>query len=102
MAVRSLGESEAITDTPRRELRVLSDHELLNLTWFRYAGGERGADPHIHEHHTDAFYVLSGEVTLGLGPELEEVVASGRERSSSSPRASCTASGTPARPRPAS
>src|SRR6266545_110372 len=69
------GEGEAITDTARRELRILSDHDLLNLTWTRHAAGERGAEPHIHKHHTDAFYVLEGEVTFGLGPERERVVA---------------------------
>src|SRR5438128_6991959 len=69
-------EGEAITDTATRELRILCDHDLLNLTWTRHAAGERGAEPHVHLHHTDAFYVLAGEVTLGIGPELERVVAS--------------------------
>ena len=69
------GEGEAVSDTPERELRILSDHELLNLTWTRHVAGERGAEPHVHLHHTDAFYVLAGEVTFGLGPELEKLVA---------------------------
>jgi len=68
-------EAEAISDTPQRELRILSDHELLNLTWTRHAAGERGAEPHVHLHHTDAFYVLAGEVAFVLGPELEKLVA---------------------------
>jgi quercetin dioxygenase-like cupin family protein len=68
-------EAEAISDTPERELRILSDQELLNLTWTRHAAGERGAEPHVHRHHTDAFYVLTGEVTFVLGPELEKLVA---------------------------
>lgn len=61
-------------DTAERELRILSDHDLLNVTWTRHAAGERGADPHVHEHHTDAFYVLAGEMTFGLGPDLERLV----------------------------
>jgi quercetin dioxygenase-like cupin family protein len=69
------GEGEAIVDTAERELRILSDHDLANVTWTRHAAGERGAEPHIHKHHTDAFYVLEGEVTFGLGPEPERVVA---------------------------
>jgi mannose-6-phosphate isomerase-like protein (cupin superfamily) len=69
------GEGEAITHTAERELRVFCDHDLLNLTWTRHAAGERGAEPHIHKHHTDAFFVLQGEVTFGLGPELQQVVA---------------------------
>ncbi len=31
--------------------------------------GERGAEPHVHLHHVDAFYVLSGEMTLRVGPD---------------------------------
>jgi quercetin dioxygenase-like cupin family protein len=61
--------------TPERELRILCDHDLLNLTWTRHAVGERGAEPHIHKHHTDAFYVLQGDVTFVLGPQLERMVA---------------------------
>jgi mannose-6-phosphate isomerase-like protein (cupin superfamily) len=72
LAVR---EAEAIVDTAERELRILADHELLNLTWTRHAAGERGAEPHVHLRHTDAFYVLEGEVTFGLGPELEKLEA---------------------------
>ncbi|HKP19163.1 MAG TPA: cupin domain-containing protein [Gaiellaceae bacterium] len=68
-------EGEAIVDTPARELRILSDHELLNLTWTRHVAGERGAEPHVHLRHTDAFYVLAGELTFGIGPDLERVVA---------------------------
>jgi mannose-6-phosphate isomerase-like protein (cupin superfamily) len=70
------GEGEAIVDTAQRELRILSDHDWLNMTWTRHAAGERGAEPHIHRRHTDAFYVLEGEMTVRLGPDLEEVVGS--------------------------
>jgi quercetin dioxygenase-like cupin family protein len=70
------GEGEAIVDTSSRELRILSDHELLNLTWTRHVAGERGADPHVHRRHTDAFYVLAGEMTFRLGPDFEAVVGS--------------------------
>ena len=45
------------------------------MTWFRYRPGEKGPDPHIHKHHTDAFYVLEGELELALGPELTPVRA---------------------------
>src|ERR671922_14016 len=44
------------------------------VTWFRYAPGEKGPDPHVHHRHTDAFYVLEGELELGLGPGAAEVV----------------------------
>jgi quercetin dioxygenase-like cupin family protein len=44
------------------------------VTWFRYAPGEKGPEPHIHRHHTDAFYVLEGELELRLGPGAAETV----------------------------
>jgi mannose-6-phosphate isomerase-like protein (cupin superfamily) len=69
-------EGEAISDTPERELRILCDHDWLHVTWTRHAAGERGAEPHIHLHHVDAFYVLAGELALRVGPELDRVAAS--------------------------
>jgi quercetin dioxygenase-like cupin family protein len=69
------GEGEAITDKPNRELRLLCTHPLLTLGWYRYGEGERGAEPHVHREHSDAFYVLDGQVTVRIGPELEPVVA---------------------------
>lgn len=69
-------EGEAISDTPNRELRILCEHDWLNVTWTRHAEGERGAEPHVHLHHVDAFYVLAGELALQVGPELDRVAAS--------------------------
>ena len=39
-----------------------------------YAGGEEGADLHVHRRHTDSFYALDGTVTVPLGPAGAEVV----------------------------
>src|SRR3954451_25006409 len=64
------GEGETTTDRPERTLRILCDFEQLIVTWFRYEPGEKGPDPHIHRQHSDAFYVLEGEVEFGLGPEI--------------------------------
>jgi quercetin dioxygenase-like cupin family protein len=64
------GEGEVVTDRPERTLRILADLDDLIVTWFRYEPGESGPDPHIHQHHTDAFYVLEGEIEVTLGPEL--------------------------------
>jgi quercetin dioxygenase-like cupin family protein len=69
------GGGEVIVDTPARELRILCEHDWLDATWTRHAAGERGAEPHVHLHHVDAFYVLSGEMTLRVGPDLDRVVA---------------------------
>lgn len=67
------GEGETITDRPERTIRVLVEHEALTLSLFRYEPGEKGPDPHVHRRHTDAFYVLDGELELGLGPEVERI-----------------------------
>lgn len=72
--LRRTGEGETIFDSDRSTLRVLVDREELTVTWFRYARGEEGPDPHVHHRHTDAFYVLEGELELGLGPSAAETV----------------------------
>jgi quercetin dioxygenase-like cupin family protein len=69
------GEGEAITDKPDRKLRLLSAHEWLTYGWYRYGEGQRGAEPHVHREHSDGFYVLDGQITVRLGPELEPLVA---------------------------
>ena len=66
-------ESEAIVNRPERELRILCDHDWLHVTWTRHAEGQRGAEPHIHLHHVDGFFVLAGRMALRVGPELEQV-----------------------------
>jgi quercetin dioxygenase-like cupin family protein len=69
------GEGETVTDRPERTLRILAELDELIVTWFRYEPGEKGPDPHVHHHHTDAFYVLEGELEVSLGPELQTVRA---------------------------
>src|SRR2546421_12527317 len=64
------GEGETVTDRAERTLRILVETEQVIVTWFRYEPGEEGPEPHIHRHHTDAFYVLEGELDVGLGPEV--------------------------------
>jgi quercetin dioxygenase-like cupin family protein len=68
------GEGETIFDQPQRTLRVIADREELTVTWFRYESGQEGPDPHIHRRHTDAFYVLEGELEFGLGPDVSPIV----------------------------
>jgi quercetin dioxygenase-like cupin family protein len=69
------GEGEVVVDQPKRTLRILMSHELLVVTWTRHETGERGAEPHVHRRHTDAFYVLEGEMTFRIGPDLERRTA---------------------------
>jgi len=67
------GEGETVTDRPERTLRILAELEQVIVTWFRYEPGQEGPDPHIHRQHTDAFYVLEGEVEFKLGPGLKTI-----------------------------
>lgn len=67
------GEGETVTDRPERTLRILCEFEQIIVSWFRYEPGEEGPDPHVHRQHTDAFYVLEGEVDFGLGPEVTRI-----------------------------
>jgi quercetin dioxygenase-like cupin family protein len=71
----SPGEGETVTDRPERTLRILAELDELIVTWFRYEPGEVGPDPHVHRQHTDAFYVLTGELEFSLGPEQQTVAA---------------------------
>src|SRR5215210_8060837 len=73
-AVIPPGGGEVIGDTPGRRVEILSDHDGLHATWSRFGPGRDGAYPHIHRRHTDLFYVLAGELTIGLGPDREETV----------------------------
>jgi mannose-6-phosphate isomerase-like protein (cupin superfamily) len=74
------GEGETVSDRAERNVIVKCDHELVDVTWTRYEAGEVGPDPHLHRQHADAWYVLEGELTFGLGPggnELRCVPAGG-------------------------
>jgi mannose-6-phosphate isomerase-like protein (cupin superfamily) len=59
-------EGEIIGDAPDRRVEILSDVEPLHATWSRFGPHRRGADLHVHQHHTDLFYVLAGELTVML------------------------------------
>jgi quercetin dioxygenase-like cupin family protein len=69
------GEGETTTDRPERTLRILCELEQLIVSWFRYEPGEEGPDPHVHRQHSDAFYVLEGEVDFDLGPDVTRITA---------------------------
>ncbi len=67
------GQGETVTDRAERTIRILLDHEHAAVTWTRYEAGERGPDPHVHDRHWDSFYVLEGELELGLGTDSAPV-----------------------------
>jgi len=73
--VLSPEQAQPVSDrSPARVVKVLLESTPLDVTWSQFGPHEPGADPHIHHHHEDAFYVLEGEVTLTIGPEREQLV----------------------------
>ena len=72
--LRFAEQGEVVTDRPERTIRILADLPELCLTWTRYGPGEEGPGPHVHHEHVDAFFILTGELNFGLGPEVERVV----------------------------
>jgi quercetin dioxygenase-like cupin family protein len=69
------GEGETTTDRPERILRILAELDDVIVSWFRYEPGEEGPEPHVHRQHTDGFYVLEGELEIGLGPDVRKLPA---------------------------
>jgi quercetin dioxygenase-like cupin family protein len=69
------GEGETTTDRAEKTLRILVELDELIVSWFRYSPGEDGPEPHVHYQHTDAFYVLEGQLELMLGAERQIVTA---------------------------
>jgi quercetin dioxygenase-like cupin family protein len=59
-------DGESITDRPGRRATVLVDAEELIVSEFAYGPGERGASPHVHHHHADAFLVVEGEFAFAM------------------------------------
>jgi quercetin dioxygenase-like cupin family protein len=69
------GEGETVNERSEHTVRLLCAHDLLDVTWSQFGPEERGATPHVHYEHTDSFYVLEGEVSFRIGPDLERVTA---------------------------
>ena len=61
-----------VGDSEDRRVEILCDRDELCATWTRFGPGRDGANPHVHRHHTDLFYVLDGELTIGLGSDRQE------------------------------
>jgi quercetin dioxygenase-like cupin family protein len=69
VVVRRIGgdDGEAIGNrTETRRATLLVDADELTVTEFFYGPGERGAQPHVHHLHSDAFFVLEGELTFSM------------------------------------
>ena len=67
---------EQIIHSPARQGNFVIAREDLTVTHARYAAGEQVAGRHVHHHHTDAFYILEGEVIFEIGPEAEAITVS--------------------------
>ena len=67
------GEGETITQREHRDLVILAERDDITITRMRYGPGERGPDLHVHREHTDAFYVVGGELTFVLGREADRI-----------------------------
>src|SRR5690349_12175576 len=72
----SAGGGELLIHSPARQGRFVIAREDLTITHARYAAGEHVAGRHIHHQHTDAFYVLEGELIFEIGPEAETIAVS--------------------------
>jgi quercetin dioxygenase-like cupin family protein len=71
-----IAHGEAILRLENREISLLVAREDLTITRARYAAREDIAGPHVHHAHTDAFYVLEGELAFQIGAEAETITVS--------------------------
>jgi mannose-6-phosphate isomerase-like protein (cupin superfamily) len=67
---------EAILRREKREIGILVAREDVTVTHALYSAGEQVAGPHVHHQHTDAFYVLEGELTFEIGREAKTITVS--------------------------
>jgi quercetin dioxygenase-like cupin family protein len=63
------GEGEVLVDGPPRSSRIKAARDELLLSESSYPADERGARPHIHRQHADAFYVLDGALIFRVATE---------------------------------
>jgi quercetin dioxygenase-like cupin family protein len=69
------GEGEVLSDTPSRSSRIKAARDELLLLEATSDAGERGARPHVHREHADAFYVLEGELDFHVAGEEHRLPA---------------------------
>ena len=69
----SISDGEAILSGEKAEISLLVARDDVTVIGARNAPGEDVAGPHVHHEHTDAFYVLEGELTFVIGREAESI-----------------------------
>src|SRR5688500_15903898 len=62
------GEGEPLPGR-RRELHVKYEGEEYEVLEFVCEPGFGPVDPHVHDEHTDSFFILEGEVEFTIGDE---------------------------------
>jgi hypothetical protein len=80
-------------DTALRSHRLLAQFPDLEVIDSVFEPGWEGVDPHVHDDHTDSFYVLEGEVEFFVNGEWRR---GGQGRSSPRRPASHMVSASPA------
>ena len=68
--------SEVILQNAEREIAILVASGQVTVTETHCVPGEQIAGPHVHRGHTDAFYVLEGELTFEIGCERQTITIS--------------------------
>ena len=68
----AVGTREPILRGENSEISLLVANESLSLTYAGRGAGERVTGRHVHQH-TEAFYVLEGELTFEIGAEGETI-----------------------------
>jgi mannose-6-phosphate isomerase-like protein (cupin superfamily) len=69
-------EREVILAGDQRAVSILVARENVTITEARCRAGQTVAGAHVHGRHTDAFYVIEGELTFAVGCESETVTIS--------------------------
>ena len=69
-----IADGEAILWREKREISILVASEEVTFTHARCPEGEQIAGPQVHHEHTDAFYVLEGELTFEIGRGIRDGV----------------------------
>jgi quercetin dioxygenase-like cupin family protein len=69
-------DGEAILRRESHEISILVATDDVTITHAWCSAGEQVAGRHLHREHTDAFYVLEGELTFEIGREARTITVS--------------------------
>jgi quercetin dioxygenase-like cupin family protein len=69
-------DGEAILRRENHEISILVATDGVTITHAWCSAGEQVAGRHLHREHTDAFYVLEGELTFEIGRGARTITVS--------------------------